>query len=69
MQKFNQEEINLICVFDTSSRNALLTELSGSFIHIDEPEMRELMGAVIGKLNAISDDEFDDIGFYPTFMD
>ena len=69
MQKFNQEETNLISMYDTSSRNALLTELCDSLTYVDEPEMRELMETVIGKVEAMSDDDFEDIGLYPTFMD
>ena len=69
MQKFNQEEINLMCVYDTSSRNALLTELYDSLAYVDEPEMRALMETVISKVEAITDEDFEDIGFYPTFMD
>ena len=69
MQKFTQEEINLMCIYDTSSRNALITELCDSLIYVDEPEMRTLIETVIGKLQAISDEDFNNIGFYPTFMD
>ena len=69
MQKFNVEEINLMCIYDTSSRNALLTELCDGLLYVDDPEARALMETVIGKLQAISDEDFDDIGFYPTFMD
>jgi len=69
MQKFNQEEINLMCVYDTSSRNALLTELYDGIVYVADPEMRALMETVIEKVDAISDEDFEDIGFYPTFMD
>jgi len=69
MQKFNVEEINLMSIYDTSSRNALLTELQDSLIYVDEPEMRALMETVIEKVSAVSDYDFEDIGFYPTFMD
>ena len=69
MQKFNVEEINLMSIYDISSRNALLTELYDSLIYVDEPEVRTLMETVIEKVSAISDYDFEDIGFYPTFMD
>ena len=46
MRKFNQEEINLMCIYDTSSRNALLTEICENLIFVDEPEVRVLMESV-----------------------
>jgi hypothetical protein len=67
--KWTCEEINLMCIYDTSSRNALLTELRGNLIYVDEPEVRALTETVIGKVETISDGDFADIGFYPTFMD
>ena len=33
------EEINLMAMYDTSSRNALITEIADSLLYIDEPDM------------------------------
>lgn len=62
--KFSVEEINLMCIFDTSSRSVLLTELTDSIDGIYDPEMREVFESTITKLETITDAEFADIGFY-----
>ena len=63
------EEINLMAMYDTSSRNALITEIADSLLYVDDPDMRAFMETVISKVEAITDYEFYNIGFYPTFMD
>lgn len=65
MALFTAEQINLLCVFDTSARNRLLADMKSSLPHIDEPELIELMEPVIEKLEKMSDEEFTGIGFYP----
>lgn len=63
MSKFTVEEINLICIYNTGSREGLLTELSKMQTHLqkDETELLGLTYSVIDKLNAMKDDEFEDI--------
>lgn len=62
--KFSVEEINLMCIFDTSSRSTLLNDLQESLGDIYDPDMCEVFGSAISKLENTSDDEFEDIGFY-----
>lgn len=62
--KFSVEEINLMCIYDTSSCTALLSDLRTGLADVYEPEMREIFESAIIKLENISDAEFADIGFY-----
>jgi len=62
--KFSVEEINLMCIYDTSSRTALLDDLHTGLNDVYDPDMRDIFGSVIEKLETVSDEEFADIGFY-----
>jgi hypothetical protein len=62
--KFSVEEINLMCIFDTSDKAALLTDLWEKIDYVYDPDMREIFESAIEKLESISDDDFEDIGFY-----
>ena len=62
---FTVEEINLMCIYDTSSRPALLSALQMSLVDVYEPEMQEIIINTISKLKKLSDVDFAEIGFYP----
>ena len=61
---FTVEEINLMCIYDTSSRTALLSDLKQGLSDVYEPDMREIFGTAIAKLESVTEDDFADIGFY-----
>ena len=61
---FSAEEINLMCIFDTSTRINLLNELRDSLRDVYDSEMREIYDSVIEKLAMISDEDFSEIGLY-----
>ena len=63
------EEVNLICIFDTSSRDALITELSAAVPEFEEPEMTEIAENVLDKLNNMTDAEFTALELYPEYED
>lgn len=63
--KFNVEEINLMCIYDFSSRYALLQEMEESLPYAKDPEIQSLMERTIAKLYEISDKEFADILLFP----
>jgi len=62
--KFSVEEINLMCIFDTSDRTTLLTDLWESIDDIYDPDMRDIFESAIEKLEKISDVDFMGIGLY-----
>ena len=61
---FSVEEINLMCIYDTNDRTALIAELRDSLPGIYEPDMRDIYESAIEKLEKISDSDFSEIGLY-----
>ena len=61
---FSAEEMNLMCIFDTSNRENLMSELRDSLNDVYDPEMRDIYESAIGKLERISDGDFSEIGLY-----
>lgn len=68
---FTYEEINLMCIYDTSSRKGLISELTKirKYLAPDEAEILELTDSAIRKLEKISDDEFAKLELVPDFVE
>ena len=64
MEKFSAEEINLMCIFDTSCQENLKAGLIAALHVVDEPEMIAVIGSALKKLDTVTDAEFAEIGFY-----
>jgi len=64
MGRFTVEEINLMCLYDTSSCKALTNDLITALYDVYEPDMKALFAKTLEKLDTITDDDFADIGFY-----
>ena len=58
MDKFTVEEINLMCVFEGQDRTGMIAEIKNVIPHIQDSDMVELAEQSIGKLEAMSDEEF-----------
>lgn len=66
---FTNDEMNLMCIYNTGSRTGLidaLTEMRGE-LSPEEAELRELTDSALGKLQAMSDAEFAELELYPDF--
>ena len=63
MDKITVEETNLICIYNTGTREGLLEELSEMQTHLeqDETELIELTKSVVNKITIMNDDEFNNI--------
>lgn len=69
MMNFTNDEMNLMCIYQSDSRSGLiaaLTEMQG-YLDEDEAELRELTDSALGKLQAMSDAEFAQLELYPDF--
>ena len=71
MGNFTFEEMNLLCIYNTNtgSRTELieaLTEMRGE-LSPEEAELRELTDSALGKLCAMSDNEFAELELFPDF--
>lgn len=69
MMNFSNDEINLMCIYDTGTRTGLihaLSEMRGE-LSADEAELRQLTDSTIEKLSTITDEEFEIVELYPDF--
>lgn len=69
MGNFTFEETNLLCIYNNGSRTELieaLTEMRGE-LSPEEAELRELTDSALGKLQAMSDNEFTELELFPDF--
>ncbi len=62
---FNVEESNLICVFASESkaftlesRNEVIKDIERALPYLEDTDMAELSGRIIGKLRGMTDEEF-----------
>ena len=61
MEQFTLEELYLMRIFDTSSREALRNALLAGLYDVDtsaEPELLSLFGSTLEKLDNLTDEEF-----------
>lgn len=66
--RFNVEEINLMCCFDTSSRSKLIAEMKSLPLNDLDDEMTELLYNAVRKLEEMSDAEFEAVYIAPDTM-
>jgi len=64
LDNFNAEELNLMTIFDTTTREALQSDLLTALHEVHETEMIEVIGSILEKLDSLKDEEFAEIGFY-----
>ena len=61
------EEENLLCIFDTSSRTALISDIRAALPDYDEPELLETAKSALRKLETMTDVEFAATRLSPEF--
>ena len=66
---FTVEEVNLMCIFDTSDKDALIAGLTAAIPYFDEPGLIEIADSVHAKLSKMSGAEFYALDFYPEYND
>ena len=66
---FTNDEMNLMCIYDTGSRMGLMNALAEmrKELSADEVELRELTDSTLNKLFAMSDEDFAKLELYPDF--
>ena len=71
MMDFTNDEMNLMCIYDTGSRTGLINALSEmrKELDTDEIELRELTDSTLNKLSAMSDEDYAKLELYPDFDD
>ncbi|MBC5736184.1 transposon-transfer assisting family protein [Lawsonibacter faecis] len=69
MMNFTNDEMNLMCIYQSDSRSGLiaaLTEMRG-YLDEDEAELRELTDSALQKLGEITDEDFAELELVPDF--
>jgi len=65
---FTIEEENLICIFDVSSRDILIAELTAALQGFDEPELLEIADNALRILLGMTDALFSEYVFSPAYF-
>lgn len=71
MMNFTNDEMNLMCIYDTGNRTGLINALSEmrKELDTDEAALRELTDSVLNKLSAMTDEDYAKLELYPDFDD
>lgn len=69
MRKISIEMMNLMCIFDHSDRATLNRDIGDSLPYIDDTAMADLMEQTVRFLENMTDEEFAEIEFEPTWDD
>ena len=69
MMDFTNDEMNLMCIYDTGSRTGLINALSEmqKELDVDEATLRELTDSVLNKLSTMADEDYEQLELYPDF--
>ena len=69
MNNFTNGEINLMCIYNTGTREGLMRELREmrGCIDADQSELLAMTDSTLQKLEKISDAEFAELELYPDF--
>ncbi len=68
---FSNDEMNLMCIYDTGDRMGTLKALRDMRTELDreEIELRAMTDSAIAKLEAMTDDDYGKLELYPDFDD
>lgn len=64
MNRFTVEEINLISIYHTGTRAAVIEEMTAALPFMDN-DIAELAGRTLAKLNTMRDDEYLQLAIDP----
>ena len=70
MKNFTYEEVNLMALYNTGSRERLIESLTEmrTYLTWPEDELRDLTDSTLDKRAGMTDDEFDALERYPDFI-
>ena len=66
---FTNDELNLMCIYDTGSRMGLIEALSTmrEQLEADETELLQMTDSAIKKLRSMSDEDYAELELFPRF--
>lgn len=56
---FTVEESNLICIYAGESRSEVIEDIEKALPYLDDTDMEELSNRIIGKLQNMTDEKFE----------
>lgn len=71
MNTFTNDEINLMCIYNTGTKDGLMDALVAmrEYLEPDEKELLALTDSVLEKLEAMTDEEYAELELFPDFED
>ena len=68
---FTNDEMNLMCIYDTGTRTGLMEALSEmrKQLEPDEVELREMTDSTLKKLEVMTDEEYEGLELFPDFSE
>ena len=69
MNNFTNDEINLMCIYNTGTKDGLMDALTAmrEYLVPEETDLRGLTDSVLKKLEALSDEDFAKLELFPDF--
>jgi hypothetical protein len=66
---FTNDEINLMCIYNTGTREGLIAELTQmrGYLGAEETELLALTDSALGKLRNMNDEEYASLDLFPDF--
>lgn len=66
---FTNDELNLMCIYDTGTRTGLIEALTTmrEQLEEDETELMQMTDSALKKLNAMSDADYEALELFPDF--
>ena len=64
VERLTVEELNLMAIYDTSSREILLNDLLTARRDVYDSEMLDIFDSAIKKLETLDESEFEDVKFF-----
>ncbi len=69
MIDFTHDELNLLAIYDTGTRESTMDVLTAmrEYLESDEQELRDMTDAVLDKLERMTDAEYERLDLIPDF--
>ena len=69
MMNFTNDELNLMCIYNTGTRTGLMEALTTmrEQLEPDEAELRAMTDSALTKLEAMTDEEYSQLELFPDF--
>jgi len=71
MNTFTNDEMNLMCIYNTGTKDGLMDALTSmrEYLEPDEKELLTLTDSVLEKLEVMTDAEYAELELFPDFDD